>query len=86
MTELLYAVEMLADIIIEKEDAFGMTFGQLEFEARDKCGNTIAYCRNRNADPEYKSGLKQLTIEEASNSILAMREYFKDKLNIRDEE
>lgn len=75
MNNLLYAVEMLADIIIEKEGAFGMTFGNMEFEARYKCDNTIAYCRN----------MKQFTTEEAVCALLAMREYFKESLGVEDE-
>jgi hypothetical protein len=85
MHKLLYAVEMLADIIVEKEGAFGMIFGELEFEARWKVNNAKAYCRNRAIDNTHPRGLPNVTVDEVAEALLVMREYFKDELNVKDE-
>lgn len=74
--KLTYAITLLADIIIEKEGAFGMRFGSLDFEARWKADNDTAYCR--------KSG-PNWTEDEAAEALLSMREYFKEELGVQDE-
>jgi hypothetical protein len=86
MQIILDAVELLADIIIEKEGAFGMKFGELEFEARWKADNPVAYCRNRNFSLWNKtSGLPTPSDTEIGNALSEMREYFRDKLEVKDE-
>ena len=75
--ELAYAMEMLADVIIEKEGACGMSFGRLEFEARWKCNNNIAYCRNRTTGT-HKGGLPQLTLGGNCRSFIGYARVFPD--------
>lgn len=73
--KILHAVEMLADVIIEKEGAFGMIFGVLEFEARGKTNNDFAYCRN----------ISRVDEETLIDALLSMRGYFMEKLGVKDE-
>jgi hypothetical protein len=69
-------ITLLADVIIEHEGAFGMNFGDLEFEARWKCDNEYAYCKKSEG---------KWTNEEAVSALEGIRGYLKEKLNVKDE-
>lgn len=47
------AIIHVVDEIIETEDAFGMTFGDVGFEARYKCNNTCAYPKRKLTENDY---------------------------------
>lgn len=75
--QLYYSIVRLVDVVIEHEGAFGMKFGPVDFEARGKCGNSIAYPRF----PHEAIWTPEIAAEVVEN----VREYLKEKLNVKDE-
>jgi hypothetical protein len=74
-----YSITRLVDIIIENESAFGMKFGNIDFEARWKCGNEIAY-------PKWPKSEKNWTEEDAVSILEHIREYLMEKFGVEDDE
>ena len=66
-----YEILLIIDAIIEKENAFGMTFGPHEFEARWKCGNECAYQRN--------APFGKWSFEECMELLKSIKEYVEEK-------
>lgn len=65
-------ITLVIDAIIEKEGAFGMRFAdKYEFEARWKCGNSIAYQRN--------APFGRWTFEECLELLGAIKLYIHDE-------
>jgi hypothetical protein len=67
LQELRYQTLLLIDAIIEKENAFGMTFCGKHFEARYKCGNECAY--------QSPGSEQDWTFEECMELLGAVKEY-----------